>query len=71
MDKLNLINGKKYKFNTTDFPGKNFPHGYAYGVLAQEVQTVLPELVMADSAGYLAVNYDGLIPVIIEAVKAQ
>jgi len=71
IEKLNQLNGKRYSYNTTAFPGMNFPNGFTYGVIAQEVQAVLPELVQADSAGYLAVNYTGLIPVIIEAVKTQ
>jgi hypothetical protein len=71
MDKLNQISGKKYQFNSAAFPQMNFPKGYTYGVIAQEIQAVLPELVMADSAGYLAVNYNGLIPILIEAVKLQ
>ena len=41
------------------------------GLIAQEVQTVYPELVKEDSAGYLYVDYIGLIPVIIEALKEQ
>lgn len=41
------------------------------GLIAQEVQSVLPELVKEDTAGYLYVDYIGLIPVIIEALKEQ
>lgn len=41
------------------------------GLIAQEAQAVLPELVKADTAGYLYVDYIGLIPVIIEALKEQ
>lgn len=71
IDKLNQITGKKYQYNSAAFPENNFPKGYTYGVIAQEVQAVLPELVMADSAGYLSVNYNGLIPILIEAIKSQ
>jgi len=42
-----------------------------YGLLAQEVKEVFPELVKTDSHGLLTVNYIGLIPVIIEALKQQ
>jgi hypothetical protein len=42
-----------------------------YGVIAQDVQKVFPELVKADSSGMLSVNYIGLIPVLIEALKQQ
>jgi Chaperone of endosialidase len=41
------------------------------GLLAQDVKQVFPELVKADSAGYYTVDYIGLIPVIIEALKEQ
>jgi hypothetical protein len=40
-------------------------------VLAQDVQKVLPEAVSAGPDGSLAVSYDALIPVLLEAVKAQ
>jgi hypothetical protein len=59
-------------------------HGYNYhwknenadsrlqtGVLAQEVQKLFPELVTANKEGILAVNYSGLIPVMIESIKEQ
>lgn len=39
------------------------------GVIAQEVQEVLPEAVHTDDKGYLSVSYDKLVPVLIEAVK--
>jgi N-acetylneuraminic acid mutarotase len=59
-------------------------HGYRYqwkdenadaekqlGLLAQEVQKVLPELVKEGENGKLGVNYSGLIPVLLEALKAE
>ena len=41
------------------------------GVLAQEIQEVFPELVKTNKEGLLSVNYQGLIPVLINAVKEQ
>lgn len=41
------------------------------GFIAQDLQKVFPELVEQDSAGYYYVDYVGLIPVIIEALKEQ
>ncbi|MFI5129055.1 MAG: tail fiber domain-containing protein [Chitinophagales bacterium] len=41
------------------------------GVLAQEVQKLLPQLVIADKDGMLSVNYSGFIPVLIECIKEQ
>ncbi|MBI5540518.1 MAG: tail fiber domain-containing protein [Bacteroidia bacterium] len=71
IDKLNQLNGVRYSYNSAAFPQMNFPSGFTYGVIAQEVQAILPELVQTDSTGYLAVNYDGLIPILIEAIKEQ
>jgi hypothetical protein len=38
-------------------------------LLAQEVQQVYPELVKEDVNGNLSVNYNGLIPVLLESIK--
>jgi len=40
-----------------------------YGVLAQEVEQIFPELVLTDDNGVKSVNYNGLIPITIEAIK--
>jgi hypothetical protein len=42
-----------------------------YGVIAQELQKIYPDLVFEEGDGSLAVKYTGLIPVIIEAMQAQ
>ena len=41
------------------------------GVVAQEVQGVLPEAVHTDASGYLSVDYPKLVPLLIQAVKEQ
>ena len=41
------------------------------GVLAQEIQEIFPELVSKDNNEMLAVNYQGLVPVLINAMKEQ
>ena len=45
------------------------------GIIAQEIETVLPELVVTHSSSAYddekSVNYNGIIPVLIEAVKEQ
>ena len=40
-------------------------------MIAQEIATQFPELVKPRKDGFLAVNYQGLIPVLIEAIKEQ
>lgn len=39
------------------------------GVIAQDIKEVLPEVVSEDNNGYLNVNYSGIVPVLIEAIK--
>ena len=41
------------------------------GFSAQELQKVLPQLVVTGSNGLLAVNYIGVIPVLVESIKEQ
>jgi hypothetical protein len=46
---------------------------FKIGLLAQEVQAVFPELVKTanNSEGTLSVNYQGMIPVLLNAIKEQ
>ncbi|SFD37058.1 Chaperone of endosialidase [Flavobacterium phragmitis] len=68
---VNRLRGTSYEMNTKQFPDKGFAEGKQYGVIAQEVEKILPDLVTTGSDGYKAVNYQGFIPVLIEAVKTQ
>jgi hypothetical protein len=42
-----------------------------YGFLAQDMQEVFPDLVYADSAGMLSIDYIGLIPLLVDGLKEQ
>ena len=42
-----------------------------YGYLAQEFKKIFPDLVSEDNEGYYSINYIGLIPIIVEALKDQ
>lgn len=42
-----------------------------FGFIAQELKDIYPELVSQDTLGYYYVNYIGLIPVLVEALKEQ
>ena len=42
------------------------------GLLAQEVKSIFPSLVTTDpDSGSMGVNYNGFVPVLIEAIKEQ
>ena len=60
------LRGVHYKWN--DIKTHDMEH-LQTGLIAQEVRQIFPELVHEGSDGYLSVNYVGLIPHLIEAVK--
>ena len=66
LSKLFLIDGKSYTMKTNESIVK-------IGLLAQEVQKVFPELVKRanDTKGTLSVNYQGMVPVLLNAIKEQ
>ena len=66
LQKIIQLNGYNYYWKN-----ENLDSSLQTGVLAQEVQKTFPHLVKEDKEGMLAVNYSGLIPVIIESIKEQ
>lgn len=84
--KLALLQPKQYVFKTTSFPGLNLSEGLHYGFIAQDIETVLPELVKEfknpekiDSVGNIiypsvdikSVNYTEIIPLLVNAFNEQ
>ena len=69
LGKVKSLKGVTYEFKNERSEARQFPKGNQYGLLAQEVKEILPDLVTEDEEGYMAVNYTGLIPVLIEAIK--
>ena len=56
--------------NTYDWNAASGKDGSDTGVIAQEVQALgLPGLVTTRDSGYLAVRYEKLVPLLIEAIK--
>ena len=66
LEKITQLNGYNY-FMKSDSLNKELKTG----VMAQELQVVAPNLVVKRPDGYLAVDYQGLIPILIEAIKEQ
>jgi hypothetical protein len=65
------MQGVKYSWKIDDFPGLNFPKGEQVGVIAQEIEKIVPELVYTGPDGYKSVSYEKLTPILIEAIKDQ
>ena len=66
IDKLKQIGG--YEFDWND---KAEHTGHDVGVIAQEIEKVLPELVVSRDSGYKAVRYEKIVALLIEAIKEQ
>ena len=64
LDKVLSISG-----NTFDWNEKSGKEGSDVGVIAQEILEVIPEVVTTRDNGYLAVRYEKLVPLLIEAIK--
>jgi len=66
INKLNQIGGYEFDWNN------NSEHsGHDVGVIAQEIEKVLPEVVTQRDNGYLAVRYEKIVALLIQAVKEQ
>jgi hypothetical protein len=68
LDKIDGIRGVEFDWNEKS-PGWAQERGHDIGVIAQEVQKVIPEIVSERKNGYLGVDYKRLVPLLIESVK--
>jgi hypothetical protein len=64
LTKVLSISGNTYSWNE-----KSGKDGNDVGVIAQEVLEILPEAVTTRDSGYLAVDYQRLVPLLVEAIK--
>lgn len=73
-DKIQQINGVYFTWDTEKIKDSDYilpKREHDIGVIAQDVQKVFPEVVLEREDGYLAVDYNRLVPVLIQAVKEQ
>ena len=67
LDKVNSIQGIEF-----DWIEKEEVHGnkgHDIGVIAQEIEKILPDVVTTRDSGYKAVKYEKIVPLLIEAIK--
>jgi len=64
LDKIAGINGYEFDWNV-----KSEYEGHDIGVVAQEVEAVIPEVVRTNIRGYKTIRYEKIVPVLIEAIK--
>lgn len=86
LDRILQLRSVSYQFDHAKHPSLNLPYGKQFGVLAQELEKVIPELVLNtqtadqyDQDGKLiesgfdlkGVNYQGLIPILLAGIQEQ
>ena len=69
IEKIQKIGG--YEFDWIPTENIHSYEGHDIGVIAQEIEEVLPELVTTRDNGYKAVKYDKIVALLIEAIKDQ
>ena len=63
--KLSKVGGYTFDWNDK----QDAYQGHDVGVIAQEIEEVLPEVVMTRGTGYKAVKYEKIVPLLIESIK--
>jgi len=71
--KVKALQGVYFNWNQKDFPEKDFGAQNELGLIAQEVEKVVPEIVSKDKSKeeYRSVKYDKLVALLVEAMKEQ
>lgn len=67
LEKLDKINGVEFDWIPKEGIHEN--EGHDIGVIAQEVEKVIPEIVQTRDNGYKAVKYEKIVPLLIESIK--
>ncbi|MBL4754476.1 MAG: tail fiber domain-containing protein [Flavobacteriales bacterium] len=69
--KVLQMRGVHYYWRISEFPDKDFANDRQIGVIAQEVEKIVPELVETDSEGWKSVQYSNITALLIEGMKEQ
>lgn len=67
-DRIRALDGKQYRWLADEH---SLAEGNKLGFIAQEVEAVLPQLVSENDDGIKSVNYLGVIPLLVNALKDQ
>jgi hypothetical protein len=86
LETLSQLQPKRYNYRTDEYERMNLPAGQQFGFLAGEVSEILPGLVasasrpeevdslgnvIAERVDFQALNYDGVIPILVAGIQEQ
>jgi hypothetical protein len=68
---VDQMQGVRFEWRSEEFKDKHFEKGGQVGLIAQDMEPVIPEIVKTDKDGYKAISYEKLTAVLVEAIKEQ
>lgn len=68
---IGQLQGVRYDWRRNDYPERGFSETRQLGLIAQDVQSAAPEVLTQDKEGYWGVDYERLVPLLIEGIKEQ
>ena len=71
LEKVLSLRGVNYYWNQKDFIDRKFDNKLEIGLIAQEVEKIIPEVVHDGADGYKSIEYSKLVGLLIEAIKEQ
>ena len=69
LDRVCSLSGVTYQWNTKSFPNEHFEAKQQIGLIAQDVERAYPQVVNTRPDGYKTIDYDLLVPALIESIK--
>ena len=69
LQKILQIDSVAFNWKTEEYQEKDFPEGRHYGMIADDVEKVLPEVIKEGTNGEKGIAYAEIVPVLIEAIK--
>ncbi len=70
LEKILQLQGVSYEMKTDEFPTQHFDTSTQVGLIAQDVEKLIPQVVSEGPNGYKAIDYAKLVPLLIESIKA-
>ena len=69
LNRLVQLQPVHFFWKADEYPDRQFGHARSFGLIAQDAEKILPELVTEDASGYKAVRYNLLPLMTLQAIK--
>lgn len=69
LESVDQINAYRFSYKADACKSKNFPTGEQIGFVAQEIEKQFPELTQKDHDGLMYVNYQAMVPILLQSIK--